>query len=296
MTTNYVTKAQLIEKLSNDFKINQEELSKLSREELLNKLDEVMQKDIEEASKVLATTPVETIKTDTIIDTNPEVKESAIIFTSPKWSDFVMSNFSTGTELINNMPTCDGLRRVFQLLIGPIIECIIKVVKVPTTLDPSCTVECVLSYVDKRLGGQLRVISDVFDVNIHNTPYPWHLPSAATAATKAEARALRKGLGLQKVLSQEEALQGFDQIQVQNISKEGLDTNRGTITDTSKMVIRTMSNRLGIDITKLLKSLDISQSLDMVTQEIAQQIIKELQLYQNKPEDIKADIKNEVLM
>ena len=85
--------------------------------------------------------------------------------TDPGWTDYVMTHFSN-SELRDGMPTCDGLRRVFRLLVGKIVSVEMRVIKAPNLQDPSATVSCAMVYIlnCKDCRGNYQ-ISDVFDVN-----------------------------------------------------------------------------------------------------------------------------------
>jgi hypothetical protein len=173
--------------------------------------------------------------------------------TDKDWSDYVMT-FFTEDELKQNMPTCDGLRRVFKLLVGDIVTSEMGVLKAPTTLDPTASVLCTIIYI--KHGQSLeRKISDVFDVNQDNTPWPYCKSSVGTAATKAEARALRKGLGLVRIYSAEEIQEGLnaDELQMQN-----QESNR-PISDSARIAISTMSNKLGLNPSKLINYMGINK-------------------------------------
>lgn len=173
--------------------------------------------------------------------------------TDPSWSDHVMSHF-VDNELKDGMPTCDGLRRVFKKLIGEITDRYVDVLKCPTMTDPTATVLCTIRY-KKRGSVKEFSTSDVFDVNNDNTPWPYSKASTATAATKAEARALRKGLGLVKVYSAEEVHEAID---VSDVSMASVDGNK-PISDSAKIAINTMANRLGIKPSKLFKFMSLDK-------------------------------------
>jgi hypothetical protein len=171
----------------------------------------------------------------------------------PEWSNFVMSNFAED-ELREGMPTCDGLRRVFKKLIGDILSCEMTVVKSPTSSDQTSTVKCSIVF-SKRGSVKERFISDVFDVNPDNTPWPYCKSSVGTAATKAEARALRKALGLVKVYSAEEIQEGMNSDEIPT----NQDGSR-QISDSAKIAINTMCNRLSVKPAKLFSFMGLSRS------------------------------------
>lgn len=301
--TAYIKKQDLIETLKNNYGKQDEELKGLSRDELYNMLNS-LHSNLAANSLDNAEIIPEDVSKPIIEYEDDHEKENEIFFGSPKWSDFVMEQFVENTELINGMPTCDGLRRVFQNLIGPIINTDITVIKAPNGQDPTATVKCEISYLDCRkfdpnnfrhspflLGRETCSVSDVFDVTIHNTPYPWHLASVATAATKAEARALRKGLGLQKVLSQEEVTQGFDSVAS---SKQVNSDGKEKLGDAVKVMIKATAGKIGVDLSKLLASLDIKYSIDEIDKESGLQIMNILQEYLRNIESIPDNIKSDL--
>lgn len=127
---------------------------------------------------------------------------------SPDWSDYVMSQFKSD-ELEQGNPTCDGLRRLVEYLVGPISGRSIHVQQAPSrenygTSTVICTVRVINNIEGHLLYGREISESDAADVNRYNTQEPYHLHPTATAATRAEARALRKILRLKKVIAVEE--------------------------------------------------------------------------------------------
>ena len=156
---------------------------------------------------------------DNILDSAEEIKdkidESLLLedeqppsMDSADWADYVMSKFETD-ELEQGNPTCDGLRRVAELLIGPIVSRRINVVQPPNkenygTATVTCLVEVLNNIPEHILYGRTISEEDAADVNKFNTQEPYHLHATATAATRAEARALRKILRLKKVIAVEE--------------------------------------------------------------------------------------------
>lgn len=172
---------------------------------------------------------------------------------SPEWSDWVMTLFSE-KEKREDMPTCDGLRRVFKMVIGDIVSCDITVIKSPTTTDQTATVSCHINY-SKHGSTKMRSVSDAVDVNPDNTPWPYCKSSVATASTKAEARALRKALGLVRVYAAEEIQEGMNSDEVNtNVT----DSNR-PISDSAKIAINTMCNRLSVKPSKLFAFMGIQK-------------------------------------
>ena len=231
-----------------------------------------------------------------LAEKSEEVDESIPEMHDPEWTDYVMSDF-VPDELKDGMPTCDGLRRVFRAIIGQILSCEMNVIKAPSMQDPSTTVQCRMQYkLHCKSCNGARQISDVFDVNPENTPWPYNKASVASAATKAEARVLRKALGLCRVYSSEEVQEGLDAIQ--SVSENVSDEHR-PIADNAKTAIQSMSQRLGIDSAKLISSMEMEDKvLDQLSYKESHQVIARLNEYlrgeENKgmaiPEEIKLEM------
>lgn len=127
---------------------------------------------------------------------------------SPEWADYVLSQFRSD-EMDQGNPTCDGLRRVTESLIGPITGRDVQIHQAPNkenygTATVICTVRVLNNIPSHLLFGREISEQDAADVNKYNTQAPFHLHPTATATTRAEARALRKLLRLKKVIAAEE--------------------------------------------------------------------------------------------
>lgn len=230
------------------------------------------------------------------LESNDAVSAEGKNDTDQDWSDYVMT-FFTENELKQNMPTCDGLRRVFKLLIGDIVHSEMTIVKSPTTIDQTASVMCTITY-KKNNKGVDRKISDVFDVNQDNTPWPYCKSSVGTAATKAEARALRKGLGLVRIYSAEEIQEGLNTDEIQYSNQE---SNR-PISDSAKIAINTMSNKLGVNPLKLIKYMGLNkEDTSMLSYSESHLVLAKLNSFsrgeinggENVPDTIKS---NEILL
>lgn len=187
---------------------------------------------------------------------------------SPEWNDYVLSQFTEDEYVevtVDNDKKikglkCDGLRRVAQKVLGPIISSGANNVHV--------------QYPDYQINGKEQyakmqivpcawvsysiIFSTPFgnvtwggtaDVNYLNTD-PKFIPFAlATAETRAEARALRKALGI-KVLAAEELTSQDNQSKMEVITNA--DWLPGQITDSQKAVINRMCQKLNISVYKLI--------------------------------------------
>jgi hypothetical protein len=130
-----------------------------------------------------------------------EIKETPD-YLSHEWDSYVMSQFGP-SELMDGHPNAAGLRRVAELLLGPIIE------SGPTQVFPSegngpTRATVVYSVVFDWGGtGKTRKYSEVADVWHGNTDALFCGYAVATASTRAEGRALRKALKLKKCSAEE---------------------------------------------------------------------------------------------
>lgn len=130
-------------------------------------------------------------------------------FYDEAWHDYVMGQF-LDNELENGRPTCDGLRRVTEKLIGPIVERRIVQLAPLTSLTENQTGAVVIkivvaprSFTDFE---RTQLVEEsVSDVNKQNTDIKFFIHPMATCETKAESRCLRKILRLRKVIAAEEA-------------------------------------------------------------------------------------------
>ncbi len=125
------------------------------------------------------------------------------IYGSKEWSDFVMSQFEKG-EMFDGNPTCAGLRRVAEELLGDIIVSRPSQVWPATNPDGPGRATVVFEIcIDWHRSGQNRTYSEVADVWHGNTGDLFCAHPVATASTRAEGRALRKALKV-KCLAAEE--------------------------------------------------------------------------------------------
>lgn len=143
---------------------------------------------------------------------------------SPEWTDYVFSLLKEGKELFTEnqdgrelkVPSASGLRRIFPILVGNIINCLVDMLQGPnftgkTIKTPDGKIrnvynpvvcKCTLEYFDRQ-DGVMKVYSDVATVSIDNCKYPYANHPAESAATKAESRVLRKVLGLNCITREE---------------------------------------------------------------------------------------------
>lgn len=167
------------------------------------------------------------------------------------WTDYVLSLLSDDEKISGN-PTTDGLRRIFEMALDcSIIESTSIVVQSP---DPNnekrATVVHNLRFVLNKPGGSenilnTRLVSGAADVYWGNCDKVYRNHPVAVAETRAEGRALRRGLKLRKVVAAEELAKDIEDHPDNNtVSK---------ITNNQINFIDVLSKRLDINVVKMLQ-------------------------------------------
>jgi len=222
------------------------EIKKTLKEDYGMKTAEMTGKNKEELEKLLdekVTSEFEIEIDDDSMFTKVEVTEDTEripLQTSPEWNDYVLSKFDDA-EMVEGYPTCAGLRRVTELLIGPITECEVDVLDCPNEANQyravcKCTITVQYGY-----DIPAKIYSDVADVYAGNTDPMFARHAVASAATRAEGRALRKLLKLRVIAAEE--------VTSKPLEDAGLD---GQIIPAQIRAIEKMSERLDINIWKFI--------------------------------------------
>jgi len=201
-------------------------------------------------------------------------------FNSENWSEWVLSQFADD-ELENGAPTCDGLRRVAEDVLGPIAK--VEVIKNDTpavsnkgnaTVVVGITIEPVLLEGHPRQGKSIYV-EDLADANKLNTPEEIFKHPSATAGTRAESRAYRKMLRLRKVLTAEEL--------ASNTHTEEDWAPSTPITDQQITVIDMLCQRTNIDVVDFINCGDAKYvCIEQVSEQSAQKMLQYLNRIQRK--------------
>lgn len=228
---------------------------------------------------------VDTSVKDVIVSDGPDP-------TSPEWNDYVLGLFDE-KELYDGRPLCAGLRRVAELLLGRIM------ISRPTQVFPPdnsgdevgrSTVIWEVVFQDGSL------FSDVADSWLGNTDNAFCPFNTATAATRAEGRALRKALRLKTVAAEEMTKKDTASV-VREFSKakemvatEGEYNMEGTMTDPQAKLIDTKASQLGIDVAALFKEVFNVNVKRKVSKADASDAIKKLQVYQKSKGSIPESI------
>lgn len=218
---------------------------------------------------------------------------------SEKWPEWVSSKFLPNELDPNGYPYVYSIRRLCRLLLGPILVSKVEQVYPPQLLGTDdenlkftrckpVTVVYKLKILWQRPedGGEHEVeFSDVADVMLGNTDEEFLRFPSSTAATRAEARCLRKALQLKRAAAEE-----MTKVQVE-------DTSDMKFSDV--IFLNTLCERLDIDVIKYInsgKSKKTYQSLEEIPAGTGREMLKylsELQRDMSKiPNSIKGYNKN----
>lgn len=202
-----------------------------------------------------------------------------------EWNDYVLGLLSDD-EKIDGNPTTDGLRRIFEIALDcDLIESISEVVQSP---DPNnekrATVTHTLRYVlksDSQPKDEIkyRVVTGSADVYWGNCDKVYRNHPVAVAETRAEGRALRRGLRLRKVVAAEELAKEME---------DNPDVNTvNQISQNQINFIDVLAKRLDINVNNLLVDLAIDPTnIFQMSHENAVNVLRQLSKYQQNLETI----------
>tara|TARA_R110000751_G_scaffold87321_3_gene173160 strand:+ start:3378 stop:4142 length:765 start_codon:yes stop_codon:yes gene_type:complete len=236
---------------------------------------------------------VESIKEGTKEDHAEENEYMGPAYGSEEWNDYVMDKFNKG-ELFDGNPTCAGLRRVAEELLGTIV--VSRPSQVWPATDPdgpgraTVVFEIVIDWMDS---GQIRTFSDVADVWHGNTDDLFCAHPVATASTRAEGRTLRKALKVKCLAAEELAKKDVASIVRQTVQKptEGEWKETDPISLPQINFIDAKCKQLDINAMSFINSGEGAyDSIKEVTKETASKMLGMLNEYQTKTKDIPEDI------
>jgi hypothetical protein len=189
------------------------------------------------------------------------------------WTKYVISQLDE-SELQDNAPKTNGLRRVCEKLLGEIVETKSTVVQVPTpenlfrsTVEVTITIE--------KPDGKRLIYCDVGDACSKNCDPPYNQYPPAMAQTRALGRALRQALKL-NVIAAEETSENAE------YSAE-VDDTAGPITDFQIRSLDKLCKQLNINLRAFVNMGDLEYSkIKNITKNKAQMMFKQLHKYQAK--------------
>lgn len=207
--------------------------------------------------------------------------------TSPKWTDYVMTHF-IDSELENGNPKVGGLRRVAELLIGPIHIMTPHIVTTPTRDNGwRAVVEYTIEIQTKTLeNGVSRYLSfgGSADASPTNTDGIYAKYPVAIAETRAKARALKNALGIEVVAADE--LSEVAKLE----SEEDFDSE--LINETQITVINAICKRLDISVVAFANiGKNRYNSIREVPHQVAVKMTQQLSKYQQDSSSIPDNIK-----
>jgi len=220
--------------------------------------------------------------TDVVVAATPKM-------TDPEWNDYAMSLFEDN-ELMDGMPLAAGLRRVAELVLGPIMFSG-PVQVFPPSNDNSHGRATVVFKVEFKSGVCYSEVADCWE---GNTDDAFCAYAVATASTRAEARALRKALRLRAVAAEEITKKNTAQI-VRDISKsQGADKTGGEYEDSARMS-DAQANFISIKCKQLkvnAKTLfgEVLKIKGKITKKKASEAIEVLNKYQREPDNIPSSV------
>lgn len=223
------------------------------------------------------TTPVETEIDNKKIPTPNDIE----------WTDYVLSLLSDDEKISGN-PTTDGLRRIFEVALNcTITESTSDVVQTPDiNNEKRATVVHSLTFFlndgNEESPIKYRAVSGAADVYWGNCDKIYRNHPVAVAETRAEGRALRRGLKLRKVVAAEELAKDIeDHPDHDTVTK---------ITNNQLNFMDVLAKRLDINMTKLLEKLALPvDNLYNISYTDAVNVVTQLTQYQqqnNVSEDI----------
>lgn len=207
---------------------------------------------------------------------------------SPEWHDYAMTLFQP-SEMIDGHPLVAGLRRVAELVMGPIMF------SGPTQVFPVQREDhhgraTVVFTVEFANGMKYAEVADSWE---GNTDDMFCAFAVAIASTRAEARALRKALKIRGVAAEELTKKDTAKI-VRDISttkraSEGEYDENGRMSDAQYNFIDIKCKQLNIDGKKLFSLFNVDSG-KKVTKKIASEIIDKLNDFQRDKSSIPEDI------
>lgn len=231
-------------------------------------------------------------------DQGPSENKAPLIG-SPGWQDHVLSLLVDGeyvTKGTAKLPKASGLRRVAQLLLGPIMSSGPVQVWPSSGPDNSAAVHYAIQFMWihgmkqvewmsesdlAQLDIPTRTFSEVADSNRNNTQAPFDSYTTATASTRAEGRALKKALQLNILTAEESLFVEKDTDEMKLIP--GLDdTNFATekVSGPQLGMINMLVGRLNLDLPKVLAHFSLPSEISDLKRSEAAALIVNLNKYQ----------------
>lgn len=225
-------------------------------------------------------------------NTNTSVKDVVMSdrpsMLSPEWHDYAMGLF-VESELVDGHPLVAGLRRVAELVLGPIMYSGPTQV-FPVQRDDHHGRATVVFTVEFENGMRYAEVADSWEGNTDDTFCAY---AVAIASTRAEARALRKALKIKGVAAEELTKKDTAKIvrQISSVkdSSGGEYNDQDRMSDAQYNFIDVKCKQLNINGEKLFTLFNVDSG-KKVSKKIASDIIDSLNDYQRDKSSIPQDI------
>ncbi len=206
---------------------------------------------------------------DVVLDNAPDM-------TSPQWTEYVLSLFDE-SEFLEEYPLVHGLRRVAELVLGTIVSSGPTHVYPPK--DDGAGRATVVWAIEFANGMRFSDVADCWEANTDDTFLAF---ATATAATRAEGRALRKALRIRVVAAEEMTKKNTASIiksMVKTQATEGEYENESSMTDAQANFIDIKSKQLNVNTALLFKQV-FNLSTKKVSKQAASAAIDKLNEFQ----------------
>lgn len=231
------------------------------------------------------------LKTPSNTDTSVKdvMSQDAPSMLSPEWHDYAMTLFQED-ELVNGHPLVTGLRRVSELVLGPMAFSGPTWVK-PTDRDDHHGRATVIFTIEFASGLKCSEVADSWE---GNTDDMFCAFAVAIASTRAEARALRKVLKIKGVAAEELTKKDTAKI-VRDLSKQtnsssGDYNDQGRMSDAQSNFIDIKCKQLDVNGAKLLSDVFNVSHSKKISKKVASDIIDRLNEYQRDKSSIPSGI------
>ena len=235
---------------------------------------------------------VEELKTPSNTDTSVKdvVASEAPSMLSPEWHDYAMTLFEEN-ELVNGHPLVAGLRRVCEIVLGPMTFSGPTWVK-PTDRDDHHGRATVIFTIEFANGLKCSEVADSWE---GNTDDMFCAFAVAIASTRAEARALRKVLKIKGVAAEEltkkDTAKIVRDLSKQNNSSGGEYEDSGRMSDAQYNFIDVKCKQLNVNGGKLFKDKFQVDNNRKISKKVASDIIDVLNDYQRDRSGIPSELK-----
>lgn len=215
---------------------------------------------------------------------------------SKQWHEYIMSRFDP-EELFDGNPTCAGLRRVVEDVLGSIVSSGPSEVFVFPPANENGPGRATVVYeviIDWKNSGNYRTYKEVADVWHGNTDDLFAAHPAATASTRAEGRALRKALKVRCLAAEELAKKDVAAMVRNSVSVKVEAPTNGEMKQNERITMAQLNfldkkcSQLNIDVVKFLESENVN--LNLASKQDGMKVLDRLNQHQTGQSKLLADV------